>query len=328
MQFKAYIVKENDSRYEGHIGNLSLTDLPDNDVLVKVHYSSLNYKDALSSIGNKGVTRQYPHVPGIDAAGEVVSSKTEKYTVGQKIIVTGYDLGMNTWGGFGQYISVPTEWIVPLPDSMSLEESMMYGTAGLTAGLSIAKVLEHIKGGRLVISGATGGVGSLAAAMAHRLGFETTAVSGKQDERFFKDVLQVDHVVSRTEFVAQHNAKPLSKGIFDAGIDTVGGDVLSGIVKSIDYNGVTTCCGMVASAALQTSIFPFILRGVSLLGVDSVQIDQQHRCYIWGKLASEWKPDNLSALAQVTSLEGLPEKINEMLKGNSRGRCVVRHDGV
>jgi len=326
MQYKAYIVRENNAQYEGHIEHLSIKNLPQNEVLIKVHCSSLNYKDALSSIGNKGVTKQYPHVPGIDAAGEIVDSNTDQLTIGQKVIVTGYDLGMNTGGGFGEYISVPAEWVIPLPEKLSLEEAMIYGTAGLTAGLSIAKVLTAKTSGKLVISGATGGVGSLAAAIAHRLGFETIAISGKSDDIFFKEIIQVNQVVSRQEFVAQNNARPISKSLYDAGIDTVGGETLSAILKSVDYNGIVTCCGMVASNDLNTSIFPFILRGVSLLGVDSVQISRNQRRYIWGKLSDEWKPENLSQLAQTITLEQLPEKIDQMLKGNARGRIVVKHE--
>ncbi len=325
MQYKAYIIRETNAQYEGHIEHLSLSDLPDNEVLVKVHYSSLNYKDALSSIGNKGVTRHYPHVPGIDAAGEIVESKTDKYIVGQKVIVTSYDLGMNTWGGFGEYISVPSEWIIPLPENMSLQESMIYGTAGLTAGLSFAKILEHKKEGKLIVSGATGGVGSLAAAISHKLGFETIAVSGKQDDTFFKEILQVDSVIPRKDFVEQNNAKPISKGIYDAAIDTVGGDVLSAILKSVNYNGVVTCCGMVASGELNTSIFPFILRGISLLGVDSAEATRNQRLYVWEKLAKEWKPNNINDLAHFISLEELPGKIDAMLKGNAHGRYVLKH---
>lgn len=325
MQFKAYIIRENNAQYEGHIEHLSIEDLPKNEVLVKVHFSSLNYKDALSSIGNKGVTKQYPHVPGIDAAGEIVETKNDKFVVGQKVIVTSYDLGMNTWGGFGEYISVPAEWIIPLPEYMSLEESMIYGTAGLTAGLSMAKILEHKKEGKLVVSGATGGVGSMAVAMAHTLGFETIAISGKQDDVFFKDILQADQVIGRKEFVEQNNAKPISKGLYDAAIDTVGGDILSAILKSVNYNGVVTCCGMVASNDLHTSIFPFILRGVALLGVDSAEATRNQRLYVWEKLAKEWKTNHINDLAQIISLEELPEKIDQMLKGKARGRFVLKH---
>lgn len=325
MDFKAYIIRENNAQYEGHIEHLLLEELPQNEVLVKVHYSSLNYKDALSSIGNKGVTRKFPHVPGIDASGEIVKSTNDKFVVGQKVIVTSYDLGMNTWGGFGEYISVPAEWVIPLPENLSLEEAMIYGTAGLTAGLSMAKVLAHKQEGSLVVSGATGGVGTLAAAIAHHLGFYTIAVSGKQDDHFFKELLKVDEVISREAFVALHNARPISKGLYDAAIDTVGGDVVSAIIKSVNYNGVVTCCGMVASNDLNTSIFPFILRGVSLLGVDSAEASRNHRLYTWEKLAKDWKPENLLSLAEIISLEELPEKINQMLKGNIRGRFVVKH---
>ncbi|WP_447642288.1 MULTISPECIES: YhdH/YhfP family quinone oxidoreductase [Chitinophagaceae] len=325
MQFKAYIVRENNAQYEGHIEHLSLTDLPENEVLVKVHYSSLNYKDALSAVGNKGVTRKYPHVPGIDAVGEIVATQNEKFVVGQKVIVTSYDLGMNTWGGFGGYISVPGAWIIPLPENLGMQDAMIYGTAGLTAGLSFAKVLAHKKEGKLVVSGATGGVGSLAAAIAHKLGFETTAISGKQDDHFFKELLHADHVVSRQEFIVQNNSKPLSKGLFDVGIDTVGGEILSAMLKSVNYDGVVTCCGMVASNDFTTSVFPFILRGVSLLGIDSAEATSNARRYVWEKLATDWKPNNISDLAHVISLEELPDKINQMLNGNIRGRYVIKH---
>lgn len=327
--FKALLVSQIDGNFHKEIKEISTNDLPENDVLIKVSYSSLNYKDALSASGNKGVTRKFPHVPGIDAAGVVVKSNTKEYPEGASVLVTGFDLGMNTWGGFGQYISVPAGWVIPLPEGLSLKEAMSLGTAGLTAGLSIDKIMRAgIKpgDGMVVVSGATGGVGSMAAAIISKLGFDVLAVSGKNEDQFLTSVLGVKQIINREEFIEKYNSKPMSSADFIAGIDNVGGPVLSGILKSVKQNGIVTCCGNVASAELSTSIFPFILRGVTLAGIDSAMAAVNMRKSVWNSLASDWKPLHLEEMVQEIGINELAEKLEDMLLGKARGRYVLKHD--
>jgi len=326
-EFKALYISQQDGVFTNEIKSLPITDLPENELLIKVSYSSLNYKDALSASGNKGVTRKFPHIPGIDAAGVIVESKSSDFNAGDQVIVTGFDLGMNTWGGFGQYVQVPAKWVILLPDGLTLKESMSFGTAGLTAGLSIDKIITAgIKSGEVVISGATGGVGSMATAVMSKLGFEVTAISGKKENHFLTSVLGASKILDREEFLEKYNSKPLSSSDFSAGIDNVGGSILSGILKSIKQNGVVTCCGNVASADLNTTVFPFILRGATLAGIDSAQADINWRRRVWKSLATDWKPLHLDDMIQEIDLQQLPEKLNELLEGKARGRYVLKHE--
>ncbi|WP_207536196.1 YhdH/YhfP family quinone oxidoreductase [Desertivirga arenae] len=326
--FKALLIEETEGGFSKQIKNIPISKLPQNDVLIRVQYSCINYKDALSASGNKGVTRTYPHVPGVDASGVVISSKDPSIQEGDEVLVTGFDLGMNTWGGFGEYISVPASWVLPLPENLSAEEAMCFGTAGLTAGLSVLKLVEggiEPEAGEIVVSGATGGVGSLSVAILSKLGYKVTAISGKSEDPFLKEVLGVSTIISRQEFINIYNTKPLSKEHFAAGIDTVGGDILSGVLKATKYGGLVTCCGMVSSPALSTSIFPFILRGVQLAGIDSVVISRQLRQKVWNLLALDWKPQQLKNMVRIISIEELSEKLEQILEGNARGRYLLKH---
>jgi acrylyl-CoA reductase (NADPH) len=329
--FKAFCVSQNEGRIVKKIRQVAFDELPHNEVLIRVSYSSLNYKDALSASGNKGVTRKFSHVPGIDAAGIVEKSEDPELAAGTRVIVTGFDLGMNTWGGFGEYISVPACWVVKLPDGLSLKEAMCLGTAGFTAGMSVEKILDagiQPGDGAIVISGATGGVGSMATAILSTLGFEVAAVSGKNDDSFLYDVLGACSVISRKEFIDKYDSKPLSSADFAAGIDNVGGEILSGILKSVKQNGVVASCGNVASAELNTTVFPFILRAVTLAGIDSAQASMPLRQLVWNKLATIWKPAKLHEMVQEIELEQLPEKLDELLQGKAVGRYVLRHGSL
>lgn len=327
--FKALYISQEAGDLKKLIKELNIADLPENDVLIKVSYSSLNYKDALSAYGNKGVTRKFPHVPGIDAAGIVVKSNTPEFKEGDSVLVTGFDLGMNTWGGFGEYISVPRAWVVALPQGLSLKESMSFGTAGLTAGLSVEKILgggitpEH---GAIIVSGATGGVGSMATAIMSKLGFEVVAISGKSENDFLTSTLGAKQILNRDEFIEKYNNKPLSSSDFAAGIDNVGGPTLSGILKAVRQYGMITCCGNVSSAELNTTIFPFILRGITLAGIDSALAPIALRKKVWQSLATEWKPMHLDEMIQEIGLDDLPEKLDDLLQGKAIGRYVLRHD--
>ncbi len=329
IEFKAFVVEEKEGHFIGEVKSKSVNDLPEGDLLIQVHYSSLNYKDALSAIGNKGVTRKYPHTPGIDAVGTVVSSKSMKFKVQDQVIVTSYDLGMNTDGGFGQFIRVPEEWAVKLPENLSMKEAMILGTAGLTAGMSVLRLTETIQpeDGEIAVSGATGGVGSLAISILKKLGYSISAITGKEAEHDFLRTLGVDHIILRKEFESIGN-KPLLKPVFAGGIDTVGGVILENIIKSTHPNGVVTCCGNVASPKLDLTVFPFILRGVSLIGIDSQNYPMSHRELVWNKLSKDWKPDNLADTAKEISLHALNENIEWMLNGQLKGRTVLKMENI
>ncbi len=321
--FDAFIVEETaDRQYRGSVKNARIQDLPEGDVLIRVRYSSLNFKDALSASGNKGVTRNYPHTPGIDAAGIVEKSNTPDVTPGDPVIVTSYDLGMNTAGGFGQYIRVPADWVVPLPGGLTLEESMILGTAGFTAAMSVEKIADiPTNAGPVLVTGATGGVGSLAVAILAKRGYKVTAVSGKPEADFLTH-LGASEIISRQTFV-EDNKAPILKPRWAGVIDTVGGDILATAIKSTRAWGKVTCCGLVASPDLPITVFPFILRGVSLHGIDSQHYPKAPRLALWKKLAHDWKPDILREMATHISLDQLNPAIDNMLKGRLKGRTVV-----
>ncbi|EAZ81057.1 YhdH/YhfP family quinone oxidoreductase [Algoriphagus machipongonensis] len=322
--FKAFRVEENDGKYSGSIKEIEFRKLNEHEILVKVSYSSLNYKDVLSATGNKGVTRNYPHTPGIDAVGIIEKSNSENFNPGDKVIVTSYDLGMNTDGGFAEYIQVPADWAVKLPEKLTMKEAMIFGTAGLTAGMSVLRLSELIKpeDGKVAVSGATGGVGALSVAILSKLGYSVVAISGKETEQEYLLSLGAKEVISRNE-IENLDKKPLLKPLFVGAIDTVGGVILENIIKSTAAMGIVTCCGNVASPKLDLTVFPFILRGVSLIGIDSQNYPMKYRKNVWNKLAQEWKPQQLDATGNIIKLEDVTQKIDLMLKGKLKGRTVL-----
>lgn len=328
--FTALIVEEIAPKtFARRIGSRNLSDLPAGDLLVRVHYSSLNYKDALSATGNPGVSRKFPHTPGIDAAGEVVECANGAFTPGQKVIVTSYDLGMNTPGGFGEYIRVPSSWAVPLPAGLSLRESMIYGTAGFTAALSVLKLAQagvEPGAGEILVTGATGGVGSLAVAILAQAGYQVTAATGKASESEFLRSLGATTIVSRDEVLAGAE-RPLMKERWAGVVDVVGGPMLAAAIKSTRARGAVTCCGLVGSPELPVNVFPFILRGVSLIGIDSAECPMEHRRQTWDKIAGPWKLKNLESTVTEIGLDGLEDQISAMLKGQTRGRILVKVGG-
>ncbi|WP_206105995.1 YhdH/YhfP family quinone oxidoreductase [Olivibacter sp. XZL3] len=325
-QFKALMVREDNGHFKSAVEYVPMIALPPNEVLIKVSYSSINYKDALSASGNRGVTRKFPHIPGIDAAGQVISSTVDRFGEGDQVLVTGYDLGMNTWGGFGEYIRVPADWIIKLPEGLSPFEAMCFGTAGLTAGLSVFNLVQSgIDKGKIAVSGATGGVGTIAVSILSKLGYEVVAISGKDEGNYLTEVLGASSFLARDAFIEKNDAKALSAAEFDGGIDTVGGNMLSAMLKSSKYNAAVTCCGNVAAAQFTTSIFPFILRGVKLIGIDSVEQSVDVKAEIWNLLARDWKPVRLKEMVEEISLEQVPNVLEILLKGKARGRFVVNH---
>ena len=323
INYKAFFTQETESGFSNSIESLSIADLEENDLLIKVSYSSLNYKDALSASGNKGVTRNYPHTPGIDAVGEVVKSNSSDFKDGDKIIVTGYDLGMNTYGGFGQYISIPATWAISLPNELSEAEAMSIGTAGLTAGLCVRKLLQNDltpDSGDVLVTGASGGVGSVAVMVLSKLGFNVVALTGKQDQVDYLESLGASSVIIRSQMEEQ--GKPLQKGIYQGGVDTVGGNILSNFISQTSQRGAITCCGNVASDKLETSIFPFILRGVTLIGIDSAESLLEVKKEIWNNFSNDWKID-LEKITKEVFLESLSDEVEKILKGNQVGRIRV-----
>ncbi len=325
--FRAMLVTENeDKTFTREIVERSLTDLPEGEVLVRVHYSSLNYKDGLSSIGNRGVTRKYPHTPGIDASGVVAASSSDAFQEGDEVIVTSYDLGMNTSGGFSEYIRVPAAWVVPLPSGLSLREAMIYGTAGYTAALSVHLLEQNGVSpdqGEAVVTGSTGGVGSVSVALLAKAGFSVIAATGKPQEEAFLKQLGAAGLISR-EDADDDSGRPLLKERWAGAVDTVGGNTLATLLKGTKRGGAVAATGLVGSPDLPTSVFPFILRGVSLLGVDSQETPMPLRQTIWSRLASDWKLEQLEALTLECTLDTLFPEIDKILQGQQRGRVVVR----
>ena len=324
INYRALVVSERDGTFIQTIKEVNTSNLPAGDVLIRVLYSSLNYKDALSATGNKGVTKKYPHTPGIDACGVIIDSESNLFAPGDKVIVSGYDLGMNTAGGFGEYIRVTLAWVVKLPEGLSPKEAMIIGTAGFTAGISISRLTELVKpvDGKIIVTGATGGVGSVALSILSQLGYQTVAVSGKETEYPYLESLGAGEIISRNNFLNLEK-KPVLSAKYAGGIDTVGGPILENILKTLMPLGAVTTCGSVASAELNMSVFPFILRGISLIGISAQNYPMHLRTKLWNKLANEWKPDNLLKIYTEIPLNKLPEAIPEILNGRLKGRTLV-----
>ena len=315
-------------QFEQVIVQRDLAELPAGELLIRVRYSSLNYKDALSASGNRGVTKHFPHSPGIDAAGVVESSSVSEFSAGDEVIVTGYDLGMNTSGGFAQYIRVPASWAIKRPKGLSLRESMVLGTAGLTAALCIDKLEQAgvaSDAGPVLVTGATGGVGSIAVALLAKLGYSVAASTGKAEQGEWLQRLGASQIVPRSA-LQEGTERPLLKEQWAGAVDTVGGEILFNVVKALRYGGSAACCGLTAGVAFNASVLPFILRGVNLLGVDSVELPLVVKASMWDKLSVQWKIPELDRLTTEIGLEQLPEAISQILAGKSLGRILVRVD--
>ncbi len=325
-QFKAFVTTEHKKNvFNSSIQKRNLKDLPDGDLLIKVKYSSLNYKDALSATGNKGVTKKYPHTPGIDAVGIVEESESENFPINSSVIITGYDLGMNTSGGFSEYIRVPSNWAVIKPANLPSKDSMAIGTAGLTAGLCIKAIEQKkpIKGISAVVSGATGGVGSIAVTLLSKLGANVTAITGKKESHDFLKKLGAKEILDRNQFL-ESIRRPIGKGLWDAAIDVVGGKTLTAILGSMNYDGTVACCGLVDNPNFETSVFPFILRANQLIGIDSAETALSKKEEIWQLFSGEWKLKNLETLTQIINLKEISSEINKILSGKQSGRIVIK----
>lgn len=327
MTNNAFVVhKTEDGKFVSGIEQINVPKIGENEVLIKASYSSLNFKDALSSIGNPGVTRSFPHVTGIDVAGIVEESNSADFAKGDEVLVTGYDMGMNSDGGHQSFVKVPSTWVVKKPSDISDKEIMTYGTAGLTAGLSVNELLNNgvtPESGEILVTGATGGVGSIAVSILSKLGFDVVAISGKEEKIPFLKELGVKEVILRKDFDVE-NKKPMGRERFAGVVDTVGGNILAEALKTIKYDGVATCCGLNSSFELKTNVFPFILRGVRLIGIDSVECKIEKKLAVWNKLANEFKIDTLNDLTNEIKLKDLPEAYKALLDGKAVGRYLVK----
>ncbi|WP_339194773.1 acryloyl-CoA reductase [Solibacillus sp. FSL R5-0449] len=324
--FKALVVN-NEEQFTVDVKELSLNDLPEGDVLLKVEYSSINYKDSLAAIPDGNIVKSYPFVPGIDLAGTVISSENPQFKEGDKVIATSYEIGVTHFGGYSEYARIPSEWLVPLPEGLSLKEAMVIGTAGFTAALSVQRLEENNvtpDKGKVLVTGATGGVGSFAVAILSKLGYEVEASTGKESEHAFLKSLGATSVVPREE-VYDGKVRALGKQKWAAAVDPVGGEPLASLLSQIHYGGSVAVSGLTAGTKLPSTVFPFILRGVNLLGIDSVYCPMDTRLNVWNRLATDFKPDNLEQLIQQEiTLEQLPEALPTLLKGQAKGRTIVK----
>ena len=326
--FRALEASETEGKFSLKIVEKPIADLPEGDLLIKVDFSSLNYKDAMSASGLPGVTRNYPHTPGIDAAGKIAESRVSDFKEGDEVIVTGYDLGMNTSGGFGEYIRVPSNWAVHLPKGLTTKQSMSLGTAGLTSGLSIHALdsfreYTGLKNTKSVVSGATGGVGSISVMLLSKLGSEVTAVTGKNDQSDFLHAIGASNILSREE-LAETARKPIGKSLWDVGVDVASGEILSLLLTSLSPGGAVACSGLVGGPSFESSIFPFILRGNALIGIDSVEIPLKDKEHIWEHFAHDWVLEGLDKSTKEVSLDNLEVEIESILSGNQVGRVLVK----
>lgn len=322
MSFLAYRVTEQEGGMKAEWQSMDTSSLPAGEVLIEVRYSSLNYKDALSASGNKAVSAHYPHTPGIDAAGVVLESQAPQFQVGDEVVVFGYDLGMNTPGGFAEKIRVPASWVLSKPQGISLQDTMAWGTAGFTAALSVEKLERmgiHPQGGPVVVTGASGGVGSVAVALLAQLGYTVICVSGKPAKTEFLRSLGASEVISREQLLA-FKGKALAKPVYQAAVDTAGADMVSALIPQILPQGAVSTCAMIAGQQLDMSIYPFILRGVSVLGIDSVEIPLAQKQQILDKIAGEWALPQLAQLTTDIHAEQLSATLAQILAGQGVGR--------
>ncbi|MBC1666733.1 acryloyl-CoA reductase [Listeria welshimeri] len=324
--FQALFIEKEADNTSLHFRETTLDNLPENEVTIEVHYSGINYKDGLAVLPEGKIVNQYPFIPGIDASGVVIESKSDRFQAGDEVIVTSYDFGVSYFGGYSEFIRVPAEWVVPLPQGLSLKEAMILGTAGFTAALSI-DALESSgvrpETGKIAVSGATGGVGSLSTAILAKRGFSVVASSGKKDAKDFLQKFGVSEVVSREAFQPE-KIRALDKQLYAGAIDCVGGKPLSYLLTAVQYGGAVTTCGMSAGGKLDTTVFPFILRGVQLLGIDSVLCPMQKRTQIWQRLATDFKLANLEELATEINFQTLPEALHQVMNGGVTGRYLVK----
>ena len=325
--FRAFRITNNAGTIGGSIVDATLDELTPGDVVIKAEYSSVNYKDALAATGTGKILKRFPLIGGIDVAGTVVSSADGRFREGDRVLVTGYEFGVAQDGGYAAYVRVPADWVVAIPDGLSAREAMVLGTAGFTAGLAIVRLERNglMPGqGPIAITGATGGVGSIAIAALSRLGYDVTAITGKDDAHDYVRSLGARDVISRTTLAM--GTRPLETARWAGAIDAVGGDLLAWLTRTTNYWGSIASTGLTGGIELRTTVMPFILRGVSLIGIDSAMCPMAVRIEVWRRLASDMKPQQLSSVAREITLDGLPEAFDTLIKGAARGRYLVAVD--
>lgn len=324
MSFPAYQISEDGDGFITALIEAEKDQLPEGEVLIRVLHTSLNYKDVLSWNGHRGITKNYPHTPGIDAAGIVEESSNGSFSKGEEVIVTGYDLGMNTWGGFSQFIRVPSSWVVKKPSGLNLRETMIFGTAGFTAAQSILRMQENgVKpgDGPILVTGATGGVGSTAVVLLSHLGYEVAAATRDPKNHSYLESIGASRIVSSSDIIDE-SKRPLLKSQWAGVVETVGGPLLETAIRSTQRRGVVTFCGMIASPELNTTVFPFILRGLRLIGIDSAECPLPQKVSLWDKLAGSWKPAKLQQVEDHHTFEEIPDMVEAMQNGKTRGRVT------
>jgi acrylyl-CoA reductase (NADPH) len=325
-RFPCFMVRKDGSgKISAAVEQITRGDLPPGDVLIEVAFSSLNYKDALAVEGQPGIVRTFPHVPGIDCAGAVVASQSSLYKPGDPVLVTGYDLGAGHWGGYAKYVRVPAEWPVPLPAGLSLRDTMIYGTAGFTAAQCVSAIVDRGVGpdrGEIVVTGATGGVGSLAVAILAKLGYQVAAVTGKPERLDWLRQLGATSILDRSN-VLDETDRPMLSERWASAVDSVGGQTLATLLRATKYRGVVAACGLVGGDQLSLSVYPFLLRGVTLAGIDSAKCPRPQRLEMWEKLAGPWRVENLEQFATEITLDELPERVRQIRGGDVAGRTLV-----
>ncbi len=326
VSFPCYLVTKDAAGIHGAVATCAESDLPAGELLIRVGYSSLNFKDALSATGNPAVTRKFPHVPGIDAAGIVERSDSPLFQPGDAVVVTGFDQGQNTWGGMAGYVRVPAAWAVRLPANLTPRDAMIYGTAGLTAAQCVEALIARgvtPASGEVVVTGASGGVGSIAVGILAKLGFTVAAVSGKPEASDLLKRLGAAVILTRAD-VVDESPKPLLAARFAGAVDTVGGKTLGTVLRSLKRAGVCAACGLVGGVEIPITVMPFILRGVDLAGIDSVECPMEQRVRIWNNLADAWRLPLLAELAHEITLREVPAQVDRILKGGVTGRVIIR----
>ncbi|QDU97807.1 oxidoreductase [Lignipirellula cremea] len=323
--FRCFLVRQGDKYPSGAVEQQTVNDLPPGEVLVRVAFSSLNYKDAMAATGDRGVARKLPLAPGIDLAGEVVASTSSHFEPGDSVFATGYELGVTHWGGWSEYARVPADWLMKLPAGMSAKETMTFGTAGLTAAQCVLALVEHgvkPEDGDIVVTGATGGVGSYAIGFLHRLGYRVTAVSGKPEASGWLTELGASSLLGRQE-MERDPKPPLLSARWAGAVDTVGGQTLVNILRETSLNGCVAACGMAGGGKLEMTVFPFILRGVTLAGVGTAYCSRARREQVWGLLAGDWKPNDIENGVKTVTLDTVFAEVEKMLQGQHQGRTLI-----
>lgn len=322
--FKALILEERDGVVTSSIQTPTRDALPDGDVLVRVAYSGLNYKDGLALTGRNKVVRSYPMVPGIDFSGTVEESTSARFHPGERVVLTGWGVGERHWGGYAQLARVKSEWLVPVPETFDLKEAMAIGTAGVTAMLCVMALEEHglkPEGHEVVVTGATGGVGSMAVAILARLGYTVVAETGKSDMHDYLKELGAHEIIERAALVP--SGGPLGSARWGGAVDTVGGEILAGVLRTLAYGASVAACGNAGGLALTTTILPFILRSVNLLGIDSLPVPQERRIAVWERLAQTLPKSAIARTMRVVSLEAVRPLADEIVQARMRGHVVV-----